>query len=103
MFHILVVDDDKHTRRLLQAVLEAENYTVCTAADGVEALSVMEREHIDLAVLDIMMPNMDGYEFTKTLREAQNNPRRLSSGSCFAEIIRIGRLFYASRRVFVNS
>jgi len=73
MFHILVVDDDKHTRRLLQAVLEAENYTVCTAADGVEALSVMEREHIDLAVLDIMMPNMDGYEFTKTLREAQNN------------------------------
>jgi len=54
-------------------VLEAENYTVCTAADGVEALSVMEREHIDLAVLDIMMPNMDGYEFTKTLREAQNN------------------------------
>ena len=73
MFHILVVDDDKHTRRLLQAVLEAENYTVYTAADGVEALSVMEREHIDLVVLDIMMPNMDGYEFTRTLRETQNN------------------------------
>ena len=73
MFHILVVDDDKHTRRLLQAVLEAENYTVCTAADGMEALAVMEREHIDLVVLDIMMPNMDGYEFTRTLRETQNN------------------------------
>jgi len=103
MFHILVVDDDKHTRRLLQAVLEAENYTVCTAADGVEALSVMEREHIDLAVLDIMMPNMDGYEFTKTLREAQNNlPILMISAKQLPEDKRRG-LFCASRRVFVNS
>lgn len=73
MFHILVVDDDKNTRRLLRAVLEAENYTVFTAADGEDALDVMDRNHIDLVVLDIMMPKMDGYEFTKTLREGQNN------------------------------
>lgn len=72
MFHILVVDDDKNTRLLLKAVLEAEKYTVLTAKDGQEALDIMGREHIDLVVLDIMMPNMDGYEFTQTLREVQN-------------------------------
>lgn len=69
MFNILVADDDKNTRRLFRTLLEAENYTVYTAENGVEALAVMDREHIDLAVLDIMMPGMDGYEFTKTLRE----------------------------------
>ena len=72
MFHILVVDDDKNTRRLLRAVLEAENYTVTTAANGEEALAAMDREHIDLVVLDIMMPRMDGYEFTSLLRGANN-------------------------------
>jgi len=73
MFQILVVDDDTHTRMLLKAVLQAENYSVFTAANGEEALAVMDKEHIDLVVLDIMMPKMDGYEFTKTLRENDNN------------------------------
>ncbi len=73
MFHILVVDDDKNTRRFLRAVLEAEHYTVYTACDGADALEVMDREHIDLVVLDIMMPNMDGYEFTSTLRKEKND------------------------------
>lgn len=73
MFHILVVDDDKHTRLLIRALLEAERYTVSTAKNGEEALEVMDREHIDLVVLDIMMPKMNGYEFTKILREGDNN------------------------------
>ncbi|MBO5070351.1 MAG: response regulator transcription factor [Roseburia sp.] len=73
MFHILVVEDDRHTRMLLQAILESANYTVFTANNGEDALEVLEREHIDLVVLDIMMPKMDGYEFTKTLRENDNN------------------------------
>lgn len=73
MFHILVVDDDKNTRRLLRAVLEAEHYMVTTACDGEEALAVLDREHIDLAILDIMMPHMDGYEFTSLLRAEQND------------------------------
>ncbi len=73
MFHILVVDDDKHTRQLLRAILENEHYTVSTAADGEKALALMDSEHIDLVVLDIMMPHMDGYEFTKALREVENN------------------------------
>lgn len=73
MIRILVVDDDKSTRMLLKAVLEAENYTVCTAENGEDALSVMDRTHVDLVVLDVMMPKMDGYEFTKVLREGDNN------------------------------
>ncbi len=73
MFRILVADDDKNTRRLLRAVLEEENYTVFTAENGEEALRVLDREHIDLAVVDIMMPQMDGYEFTSFLRENDNN------------------------------
>ena len=72
MFHILVVDDDKNTRLLMKAVLQTENYTVYTAENGEAALDVMDREHIDLVVLDIMMPKMDGYEFAKTLCENQN-------------------------------
>ena len=73
MFQILVVDDDKNTRLLLKAVLQAENYHVFTVENGEQALEVMDKEHIDLVVLDIMMPKMDGYEFTKTLRESDNN------------------------------
>ena len=73
MFHILVVDDDLNTRRLFQAVLEGENYTVTTASDGEEALEVMDREHIDLVVLDVMMPKLDGYEFTRQLRDVNNH------------------------------
>ncbi|HHU74682.1 MAG TPA: response regulator transcription factor [Clostridiales bacterium] len=73
MVRILVVDDDKNTRRYIEAVLKAENYTVFTATNGEEALELMDREHIDLVVLDIMMPKMDGYEFTKALRDSNNN------------------------------
>jgi len=73
MFHILVVDDDKNTRKLFRAVLESEGYTVFTAENGEDALDVMDEEHIDLVVLDVMMPEMDGYEFTKSLRECRND------------------------------
>lgn len=69
MFHILVVDDDKHTRILLRAILEGANYTVSEAENGEDALEVLGREHIDLVVLDVMMPKMNGYDFTKLIRE----------------------------------
>ncbi|MDD6967011.1 MAG: response regulator transcription factor [Candidatus Faecousia sp.] len=72
MVNILVADDDKNTRLLMKAILEAEHYRVFTAVDGQEALAVLDREHIDLVVLDIMMPNLDGYQFTATLRESNN-------------------------------
>ena len=73
MIRILVVDDDANTRMFLQAVLENNGYTVSQASNGRRALEVMDKEHIDLVVLDVMMPEMDGYEFTKIVRESQNN------------------------------
>jgi len=73
MFNILIVDDDKNTRLFLKAVLEDAGYNVSTAENGLDALNVMDEKHVDLVVLDIMMPKMDGYEFTKVLRENDNN------------------------------
>lgn len=73
MFNILVADDDKNIRRLIQAVLETEGYTVFTAEDGIQALNVIGEQHIDLVVLDIMMPKMDGYEFTEIIRKENND------------------------------
>ena len=72
MFHILVVDDDKHTRKLLRAVLENAHYTVTTATNGEEALEALDKEHIDLVVLDIMMPKMDGLTVLRQIRSHQN-------------------------------
>ena len=91
MFHILVVDDDKNTRRLMQAVLQADGYAVTTAENGVEALEVMDRETVDLVVLDIMMPQMDGYEFTRQLRAAKNElPILMVSAKQMPEDRRLG-------------
>lgn len=73
MFHILVADDDKNTRRLLQAVLEGDGYSVSAAANGEEALQKLEQEHVDLVILDIMMPGMDGYEFTQIVRASRED------------------------------
>ena len=70
MFHILVVEDNANTRRLMEAVLTQHGYQPILAADGIEALEILDKKHVDLIVLDIMMPRMDGYEFTRTLRES---------------------------------
>lgn len=72
MFNILVVDDDKNTRRLMKLLIEEAGYTVCTAADGDEALMLLGEHHIDLIILDVMMPGMDGYELTNELRASDN-------------------------------
>lgn len=69
MLRIMIVEDDENTRKLTSAVLKRNGYETVCACDGEEGLEVMDRLHIDLIVLDVMMPNMDGFEFTKTLRE----------------------------------
>ncbi|MBQ2735746.1 MAG: response regulator transcription factor [Clostridia bacterium] len=73
MFQILVVEDDKNVRKLMATVLTRYGYEPILACDGVEALDIMDRKHIDLIILDVMMPRMDGYEFTNTLRTAGCN------------------------------
>ena len=70
MFNIMVVDDHAHIRRLYEVTLEKNGYKPFPAENGQEALELLEREHIDLIVLDIMMPGMDGYAFLRTLRES---------------------------------
>lgn len=73
MFNILVCDDDKHTRMLLRTILEKAGYSTLEAEDGLEAVKILEENNIDLVVLDVMMPRMDGYEFTSRVRESNNN------------------------------
>lgn len=70
MFSILVVEDDPALNKMICAKLWQEQYQVFASFDGDEALSIMEREHIDLIISDIMMPNRNGYELTKDLRAA---------------------------------
>lgn len=70
MFQILVVDDDKNIRFFIKEALEMNHYTVHTVSNGVEALKVLENNYIDLIIVDIMMPKMNGYEFTKEVRSA---------------------------------
>lgn len=72
MFNILVVDDDKNIRHFFEEALTTAGYNVFCAANGGEALDIMDREHIDLVVIDIMMPYMDGYELTSLLRETNS-------------------------------
>ena len=69
MFDILVVEDDKNTRKLLTTILRNHGYNTLEATNGEQALDVLDHNHVDLMVLDIMMPKMDGFELTKTLRD----------------------------------
>jgi len=73
MFHILIVEDDKELCELFSTVLVKNGYKTTCAKDGIEALDVLDKEYIDLIISDVMMPNMDGFELTKTVREAQFN------------------------------
>lgn len=70
MFQILIAEDDISLRRLFMAALKKNNYKVYGAADGEEALQILDTEYIDLLICDIMMPRMDGYELTSLIRES---------------------------------
>lgn len=71
---ILVVDDEKRLVSLVESYLTQEGYRVVTAYNGKEALSVAQKEKPDLVVLDVMMPEMDGYEFMRRHRAENNTP-----------------------------
>ncbi|MCB8814573.1 response regulator transcription factor [Desulfosporosinus shakirovi] len=69
MFNILVVEDDTNTQKLICAVLKQGGYNAFAAKDGLNALSMMERQYFDLMILDLMMPRMDGYQLCQELRD----------------------------------
>jgi DNA-binding response OmpR family regulator len=71
---ILVIDDEKRLVSLVESYLTQEGYRVVTAFNGKEALTVARREKPDLIILDVMMPEMDGYAFMRTHRAEQNTP-----------------------------
>ena len=72
MFSILVCEDDFAIKTMISTKLKQENYSVYTVQNGQEALILMEKQQIDLVISDIMMPEMDGYEFVQTLRETKH-------------------------------
>lgn len=71
---ILIVDDEKEIGNLIEIYLKNDGYCVMKAFNGVEALRVLESEHIDLIILDIMMPQMDGIQACMKIREEKNMP-----------------------------
>lgn len=73
-YTILVADDEAEIRELLRLYLEKDGYQVLEAADGKSALSLLEKEEIDMVLLDIMMPGIDGYRVLKSIRERSNIP-----------------------------
>lgn len=70
MFKVLIVEDDKNLRKLMTTYLKRNGYITYEATNGVEALDVMDKSYVDLIISDIMMKEMDGYELTKSLRDA---------------------------------
>lgn len=73
-YTVLIADDEKEIRELLRLYLEKDGYQVVEAEDGIQAVKLLEKKEIDLALLDIMMPGMDGYQVLKRIRENSNIP-----------------------------
>lgn len=91
MFNILVADDVANIRRLYEYTLEKNGFKVFTAENGEAALDIIEKQHIDLMILDVMMPKKDGYEVLKTLRESGSNlPVLIITAKDAAEDLRRG-------------
>ena len=70
MFRILIAEDDPSTARLLCAIVKRAGYEPLIAADGVQALELLDHNQIDLLLCDVMMPRMDGFALTKAIRES---------------------------------
>lgn len=73
MFNILVIEDDKNSRKLMSVILRNNNFNPICAENGITALQIIENNQIDLIITDIMMPEMNGFEFMKTLRDKDIN------------------------------
>lgn len=71
---VLIVDDEQDIRELIKFYINKEGYDVIEAKDGEEALAIFESEYIDLAIIDVMMPKMDGFELVEKIKELKDVP-----------------------------
>lgn len=72
--NVLIAEDEKDIRNLLKLQLEQEGYAVHAAKDGIEALAIIQNEDINLAILDVMMPRLDGFNLLRKIRQTSNIP-----------------------------
>ena len=89
MFRILIAEDDPSTARLLCAIVKREGYEPLIAADGVQALELLDHNQIDLLLCDVMMPRMDGLEVCRRIRKAGNTPVMMltAKGETFDKVL----------------
>lgn len=86
MVNILIIEDEKNIRDIMKKVLTREGFIVYEARSAEEGLDIIDKQLIDLIVLDLMLPDMDGYEFTKELREASiDTPILMATARQFPE------------------
>lgn len=74
MRRILIVDDSSTVRKLMSNILQVEGYEILEANDGAQALEVLAQESVDLAIIDLNMPQMDGIELIETIRQGEGDP-----------------------------
>ena len=74
MFHILVCDDDKEIVEAIEIYLSQEGYDVLKAYDGIEAMKILEEKEVNLLIIDVMMPRLDGIRATLKIREKNSLP-----------------------------
>ena len=97
MATILVADDEAAVRRVVEAVLSGEGYTILQAADGEEALEVLSREPVDLAIVDLRMPRMNGWTLIRQLRQAGSRVKILAAAGTGEEALAEARAIGADR------
>ena len=85
MFRILIAEDDPSTARLLCAIVKRAGYEPLIAADGVQALEMLDHNHIDLLLCDVMMPRMDGFTLTLSLIHISEPTRLVGSEMCIRD------------------
>ncbi|MBQ2999512.1 MAG: response regulator, partial [Clostridia bacterium] len=74
MYHILVVDDESRIRSIIKKYAEFEGHTVTEAADGMEAIRLCRAQEFDLIIMDIMMPELDGFSACREIRKTSQIP-----------------------------
>ncbi len=79
MYQLLVIDDEPRIREIIRKYAVFEGYTVVEASDGMEALRLVDQQHFDLIILDIMMPELDGFSVCREIRKTKNTPILLLS------------------------